>query len=151
MIAIAPEVRIRRGALPKRALVQFVREACAAIPLAGVVSVLLTTDEGIRELNRQFRRKNKPTDVLSFPAARGGREGLAGDLAVSVETAERQAGEWGHPLLIETEILLLHGLLHLAGHDHEQDAGEMHAREQALRERFGLPLGLIERATEAAR
>lgn len=151
MIAIAPEVRVPRGALPKRELSNFVREACAAIPLRGEVAVLLTSDPGIQELNRTFRKKNKPTDVLSFPAAPAGFTGgvvLAGDLAVSVDTAERQASEFGHTLVLEVKILLLHGLLHLAGLDHEQDSGEMAAREQVLRARLSLPAGLIQRSSE---
>ncbi len=148
MIAIAPEVRVPRGALPKRELKAFVREVCAAIPLQGEVSVLLTTDVAVQDLNRSFRRKNKPTDVLSFPAAAGfpGAGELAGDLAVSIDTATRQAAQFGHTLLIEVKILLLHGLLHLAGYDHEQDAGRMARRERALRASFGLPPGLIDRA-----
>ncbi len=153
MIAIAPELHIARGALPRRELSQFVRAACAAIPLDGAVSILLTTDAQIRELNRSFRGKNKPTDVLSFPAAEhepahGKR--LAGDLAVSVETAGRQAQEFGHSLRDEIKVLLLHGLLHLSGFDHERDKGEMAGREQALREQLGLPLGLIERSADEA-
>ncbi len=143
MIVIAPEVRLARGALPRRELRRFAREAADAVPLAGEISILLTTDTAIQELNHRFRRKNKPTDVLSFPAAAGG---LAGDLAVSVDTAARQAGEHGHSLDEEVRILLLHGLLHLAGFDHERDAGEMLAKECELRARFGLPVGLIERA-----
>ncbi len=148
MIAIAPEVRVSRGALPRRELRSFVREASAAIPLAGEVSVLLTTDEAIRELNRQYRRKNKATDVLSFPPAAEGLPSvrLAGDLAVSLDTAGRQAEEFGHSLLLEVKVLLLHGLLHLAGLDHERDGGAMERREAELRERFALPPGLIERA-----
>ena len=152
MIDISPDVRVPRGALPLRSLRSFLRETAAAIPLDGKVSVLLTTDEAIRELNRQFRRKNKPTDVLSFPPAplAGVRNPPAGDLAVSVDTAARQAAEWGHSLLIEVEILLLHGLLHLAGFDHERDEGQMHRREAALRTRFGLPSGLIGRSFAGA-
>ncbi len=148
MIDIAPDLRIPRGALPLRELRSFLREAVAAIPIDGKVSVLLTTDNAMGELNRQFRRKNKPTDVLSFPAAtiEGTRNPLAGDLAVSVDTAARQAGEWGHSLLLEVKILLLHGLLHLAGFDHERDEGQMRRREGALRTRFGLPSGLLDRA-----
>ncbi len=148
MIVIAPELRVARGTLPKRELSGFVREAAAAIPLKGEISVLLTTDAGIQELNRSFRRKNQSTDVLSFPS---GDEVFAGDLAVSVETASRQAEEFGHRLLEEVRVLLLHGLLHLAGFDHERDAGQMARRERALREQFGLPVGLIDRARKAAR
>ncbi len=149
MIAIAPEVRLARGALPRRELRHFVREAAEAVPVMGTVSILLTTDEAVQELNRRFRRKNKPTDVLSFPALAG--SGLAGDLAISLDTAARQALDHGHTLKDEVRILLLHGLLHLAGFDHEQDAGEMLAKESELRARFGLPVGLIERAEALAR
>ncbi len=150
MVVIAAEVRAPRGALPRRELRSFVREACAAIPLAGEVSVLLTTDAAVQELNKTFRRKNKPTDVLSFPAAPlPGETQLAGDLAISIDTAARQAAEYGHTLLLEVKILLLHGLLHLAGFDHEQDTGQMRRREQKLRAQFALPAGLIHRAGQA--
>ena len=151
MIAIAPDLRLARGALPRRELQTFVREAALAIPLEGEVSVLLTGDAEVQELNRIYRRKNKPTDVLSFPAAAlDSTHGppLAGDLAISVETAQRQADTFGHSLLYEVKILLLHGMLHLAGMDHEADTGEMARREAALRQRFALPSGLIERAGE---
>jgi probable rRNA maturation factor len=78
----------------------------------------------------------------------GGRE-LAGDLAISLETAERQARAYGHSLEEEVKVLLLHGVLHLAGMDHETDAGEMAAREGELRERLGLVGGLIGRVSGA--
>jgi probable rRNA maturation factor len=71
---------------------------------------------------------------------------MAGDLAVSVPTALRQAIEQGHSLSTEIKVLILHGLLHLAGCDHEDDEGQMARREGRLRERLGLPQGLIERA-----
>jgi probable rRNA maturation factor len=124
-------------------LSRYLREAQAVVGLKGEVSVLLTTDDGIRGLNRRFRKKNKATDVLSFPAEAG--FGVAGDLAISVETAARQAAEQGHRLSVELRVLMLHGLLHLAGYDHEADAGEMARKERRLRTRLGLPLGLIER------
>ncbi len=145
MIAIAPEVRVARGVLPRRELSRFVREAALAIPLEGDVSVLLTTDQAIKQLNHEFRGKKKATDVLSFPAGLDGDH--AGDLAVSVDTAARQAEAFGHSLLDEVRTLLLHGLLHLSGLDHERDAGQMARRERVLRERFGLPTGLIQRAS----
>jgi probable rRNA maturation factor len=150
-LRLPPGSRIR-----KRELATFVGEVTAAIPLAGTVSVLLTGDTQIQALNRQFRRKNKPTDVLSFPAAQnpiqsaGAKSTLAGDLAISIETALRQAQEMGHSLEAELKILLLHGLLHLAGMDHETDAGAMRRAENRLRRRFGLPLSLIERSAGAA-
>ncbi len=130
----------------KSALTRFLRRACALLPLAGEVEVLLTGDAEIKRLNRQFRGKNKATDVLSFPAPEEMAEVTAGDLAISLETAARQAGDHGHALLVELKILLLHGLLHLAGEDHETDAGEMAARETALRTKLKLPASLIERA-----
>lgn len=148
MIAIDPQIAVPRGALPRRELARFLRAARESIALAGEVSVLLTTDARMRELNRSFRGKNKPTDVLSFPAfaLQGSAPRLAGDVAVSLETAQRQADEHGHSLAEEVRILLLHGLLHLAGFDHEQDTGQMEHRERELRRQFALPQGLIQRA-----
>ncbi len=134
-----------------RTLAHFLREAQAAVKLRGQVTVLLTTDASIRRLNRQFRGKNKTTDVLSFPAEGVGAEGMAGDLAISVPAALRQAAEQGHALSIEVKVLMLHGLLHLAGYDHESDTGRMARRERLLRTRLGLPQGLIERVAQPKR
>jgi probable rRNA maturation factor len=135
-----------------QALARFLRKAQAAVRLHGQVSVLLTTDKTIRRLNRQFRGKDKATDVLSFPAASAvqSREKVAGDLAISLPTARRQARGQGHPLAIELKVLILHGLLHLAGFDHEIDNGQMARRERLLRGRLGLPQGLIERTRDPA-
>jgi probable rRNA maturation factor len=133
-----------------RTLARFLTAAQAAVRLRGQVTVLLTTDAAIRKLNRRFRGKNKATDVLSFPCegpTRGtGAEQIAGDLAISVTTALEQAAEQGHSLSTEIKVLILHGLLHLAGYDHEADDGKMARRERVLRGRLGLPQGLIERA-----
>lgn len=128
-----------------RSLIGFLRDAQAAVRLREKVSVLLTTDRAIRRLNRDFRGIDKPTDVLSFPA-NSAMHGIAGDLAISVPTAARQAREHGHSLAIEIKVLILHGVLHLAGYDHEADDGRMARRERVLRGRLGLPQGLIERA-----
>jgi probable rRNA maturation factor len=125
-------------------LMRYLRDAQSAVGLRGEVTVLLTTDAGIRGLNRRFRKKNKATDVLSFPVD-DVSFGAAGDLAISVETAARQAAEQGHRLSMELRVLMLHGMLHLAGYDHESDAGEMARKERRLRTKLGLPLGLIER------
>lgn len=147
MIVYEPRMdgKLPRGVRPRRReLVCFLREAIEATGLEGEVSVLLTGDEEIRALNRRYRRKDKATDVLSFPAA-GTAEGVAGDLAISLETAQRQAQERGQPLEMEIKVLLLHGLLHLAGYDHEADDGAMHRKEARLRRRLGLAAGLIER------
>jgi probable rRNA maturation factor len=140
-----------RKSLRKRELAGFLTSAASAARLKGYVCVLLTTDVVIRDLNRRFRRKNKATDVLSFPAAEafGKAAQIAGDLAISLETAARQAEAFGHPLEIEVKILILHGILHLAGMDHEADTGEMARRESALRKRFELPAGLIQRSGKA--
>ncbi len=129
-----------------RTLARFLAAAQAAVRLKGQVTVLLTTDAAIRKLNRQFRGKDKATDVLSFPAAGLGAEGMAGDLAISVTTALGQAAEQGHSLAVEIKVLVVHGLLHLAGYDHEADEGRMARRERVLRAKLGLPQGLIERA-----
>ena len=141
-------------AISKSSLTRFLKRAQTAVGLAGEVSVLLTDDVRMRELNRGFRGKRKTTDVLSFPAP--SIPGLpaehqhAGDLAISVAVAGEQAAAFGHTLEVEVRVLILHGLLHLAGLDHETDAGEMRARELALREKLKLPSGLIERAGSGA-
>ena len=136
-----------------RTLERFLAAAAAAIPLRGQVSVLITSDKVIRKLNRQFRGKNKATDVLSFPAADvklRGRARVAGDLAISIEMAARQALLLKHPLATELKVLMLHGLLHLAGFDHETDKGQMAAHELVLRRKLRLPGGLIERTEDTA-
>ncbi len=148
MILIEPSIekKFGRASLKKREIGDFLAHAVAAAELPGAVSVLLTGDEEIRRLNREFRHKDKVTDVLSFPAAQlNGRVRLAGDVAISVETAAREAEKRQHPLTLELKVLVLHGVLHLAGWDHETDAGEMARKEEALRKRFGLAEGLIER------
>ena len=134
-----------------RTLSRFLAGAQAAVRLKGQVTVLLTTDEAIRGLNRRFRGKNKATDVLSFPAGGLGAEGIAGDVAISVTSALGQAAEQGHSLSTEIKVLILHGLLHLAGYDHEGDDGQMARRERLLRATLGLPQGLIERAAAPQR
>jgi probable rRNA maturation factor len=134
--------------LSSSGLARFVNRARTAVRLEGEVEVLLTSDAEIKRLNKAFLGKNKATDVLSFPAP-AEAAGVAGDLAVSLDTAARQAAEHGHSLRDEVRILLLHGLLHLAGEDHEADSGEMAARERELRKVLKLPLGLIERVSSA--
>jgi probable rRNA maturation factor len=138
--------------LSKAGLARFLSRARAAVGVDGEVHVLLADDATLKRLNRAFRGKNVATDVLSFPAAAttvffGDPEGpgLAGDLAVSLEMAARQAKRFGHTLRDEVRVLLLHGLLHLAGFDHEVDSGEMAAREAELRQELKLPTSLIAR------
>jgi probable rRNA maturation factor len=127
----------------ERALALFARKARRAVRLRGEVNIRITSSHEMRELNRRFRKKNRPTDVLSFP---GGMPKLAGDIAVSAEIAASNAAALGHSTETELKILILHGLLHLAGYDHETDGGEMQAREVKLRQQLKLPVGLIERA-----
>lgn len=108
------------------------------------ITCLIADDAEVRRLNRQFRGKNQATDVLSFPPAKP--DGLAGDIAISIDRARIQAAERGHSLADELRILMLHGALHLAGMDHESDSGEMARAESRWRKRLGLPDGVIERA-----
>jgi probable rRNA maturation factor len=128
--------------LSRLALARFANKAQRVAGLAGEVNILLTGDSEIQRLNLQFRRQDKPTDVLSFPS--GEPEG--GDIAISLQTARVQAHEIGHDLLTEVKVLILHGMLHLAGHDHETDRGQMLKLEQRLRAQLNLPAGLIERS-----
>ncbi len=92
-------------------------------------TVVLVSDRKITELNRLYRGKNEPTDVLSFQA---GQEDYLGDVIISTETALRQAQQLGHSLEKELKILIIHGFLHLLGYDHETDHGEMRALERKL-------------------
>jgi probable rRNA maturation factor len=149
MMLIEPLIRAQfnRSAFTRRGLESFLSQAVKAAGLKGSVSVLVTGDNEMRRLNREFRGKDKSTDVLSFPAAAASsRARLAGDLAISVETAAREAQQRGHNLDLELRILLLHGVLHLAGFDHETDSGEMAKKEEQLRRKLGLNEGLIARA-----
>ncbi|HTH54057.1 MAG TPA: rRNA maturation RNase YbeY [Edaphobacter sp.] len=151
MITIEPPSRSSNPVvLSRTGLTRFLRRAREAVGLDGDVDVLLTSDAELRRLNRQFRKKDKSTDVLSFPTPEEIAGEHAGDLAISLDTAGRQADRFGHSLDEEVRILMLHGLLHLAGMDHETDSGEMAEREQELRKKLRLPVTLIERATRSA-
>jgi probable rRNA maturation factor len=132
--------------LSEVALTRFVARARQAAGLKGSVDVLVTSSGEMKSLNRRFRGKDKATDVLSFPAAAdGSRKRFAGEIAISADMAAQNAHELGHSAAEEAKILVLHGLLHLRGYDHERDRGEMERREKRLRTRLGLPSGLIER------
>lgn len=135
--------------LTELALFRFVAHARRATGLKSMVDVLVTGNAEMKSLNRRFRGKDKATDVLSFPAGREGmRKQLAGEIAVSAEIAAQNAEALGHSAAKEVKILVLHGILHLSGYDHERDSGQMARREKQLRARLGLPVGLIERASE---
>ncbi len=131
--------------LTELALDRFVARARRAAGLKAKVNVLVTTSAEMKSLNRQFRDKDKPTDVLSFPAEPGLQKELAGEIAISAEIATRNALALGHSPAEEIKILVLHGILHLRGYDHECDNGQMARREKQLRAKLHLPLGLIER------
>jgi len=123
----------------------FVTRAKHAVGLPGSVSILLTNNRELRALNRQFCHKDKPTDVLSFPSEVVGARRFVGDIAISVEIAAKNAKRLGHSTADEVRILILHGLLHLAGYDHETDHGEMARTEETLRGKLKLPVALIAR------
>lgn len=134
------------------ALSRFAGRAQRAAGLRGRVSILVTGSAELRRLNRRYRRKDKATDVLSFTTdgVRASRPHLriAGDIAISAEVAAGNARRFGHSAAAEMKILILHGLLHLAGLDHERDRGQMSRREETLRKRLGLPGSLIVRSRE---
>ena len=119
----------------------------------GLVNVGLLSDARVRALNRQYRRIDRATDVLSFPAGVGISQPPAtshqspflGDIAIAKGVAQHQAREAGHSELTELRVLALHGLLHLLGYDHERDNGTMRRVEERLRRQGGLAEGLIER------
>ena len=126
-----------------RALSLFAAKAQRAVGLRGEVNIRIASDRELQELNRRFRKKNMSTDVLSFPSC---TPKLAGDIAISADIAAANAATLGHSTQTELKVLVLHGLLHLAGYDHETDQGQMRTRETTLRCNLGLPVGLIERA-----
>jgi probable rRNA maturation factor len=130
----------------------------------GAVTIAIVPDNRVRVLNRQYRRQDTPTDVLSFPAFAGGRRrgtpafadrrrrgkpagerGDLGEIVIAAGVARRQASGAGHSLQTELRVLALHGLLHLLGYDHEHDDGRMARLEARLRRKGGLREGLIER------
>jgi len=136
--------------LARRDLRAFARLLESEVATGRAFGCLITTDEEMRRWNREFRRQDHPTDVLSFPVdSLGGppacQEVYLGEIAISFERAKEQAGEFGHSVIQEIEILMLHGLLHLLGMDHEADRGQMSRAERKWRASLGLPAGLIER------
>jgi len=141
--------RKRIAGLSPSTLQLFVSRARKAVCLRDPVNVLITSSRELRSLNRQFRGADKATDVLSFPSPpaplRGQLHRVAGDVAISVDIARENSKRLGHPVAEEIKILVLHGILHLAGFDHERDQGEMAREETRLRRRLKLETGLIER------
>jgi rRNA maturation RNase YbeY len=126
--------RQRRRRVDPARLRRVLGGAAEALRVRGEVSLVLAGDRLLHRLNRDFRGKDRPTDVLSFPGD-GGEAGL-GDVVVSVETAERNARGLGRTLLQELDVLALHGFLHVLGYDHEADDGTMDRLERRLRKRL---------------
>jgi probable rRNA maturation factor len=147
--------------ISQQALDRFTQRARKAAGLRGKVNVLLTSSREVRALNRRFRGQDKPTDVLSFPAlpvvwpgsltrATHASNEFSGDVVISADIAARNARLYRHEPSQEVKILILHGMLHLAGYDHESDRGQMARREERLRRELGLTDGLIRRAERVA-
>lgn len=141
-------VRVNLGRLR-----DFLEQVQAALRISREeINVCILNDAAMRRLNREFRGKPEATDVLSFPWQGGGGSGASrlprvervefrnflGDLAISIETAARNARREGHSLEREIRWLTLHGTLHLLGYDHEADRGEMAALELRLRDQLGI-------------
>lgn len=133
-----PLVAFRRipATLDRAAMESFAEALSKRLRIA--FTCLLTTDAELKQLNRQFRKKDYATDVLSFTGSN--------ELAISYQRARAQAAEFGHAVEDEIRILMLHGVLHLLGMDHETDDGAMARREAIWRRKLGLPNSLIQRA-----
>jgi len=135
----APAAIRRRGV---KAFAKILRDQVAS---GRPFECLITDDRELHALNARFLGKQYPTDVLSFPADPQAEGGLLGSMAISAQRAREQARQFGHSLQEEIQILMLHGVLHLLGMDHETDRGRMARAEADWRTRLGLPAGLIER------
>jgi probable rRNA maturation factor len=130
--------RQRRHAVDAARLREVAEGALDAVGRAGAeVAVTVWNDRRLHELNRTYRGKDRPTDVLSFPYDDDG--GPIGDVVISIDRAAAQAAERGHGLQRELELLTLHGTLHVCGYDHETDSGEMDRLERRLRRRLVAP------------
>jgi len=137
-------VEVTGAAIPRfsrRELAEFVRRVLIALHVDDnilEVSIAIVDDDVMRNLNRQFRKKNKTTDVLTFPADDSDADPNAsgrplGDIVISIDQARRQATDQKHSLATEIRYLILHGILHALGYDHETDSGEMNALEVEVR------------------
>ncbi len=131
------------GALNRAGLRTFARRLRDQVAGGRNFCCLISDDRELSRLNAQFLGQNCATDVLSFPEREPAD--FLGELAISRQRAAEQARRYGHSLEKEIQILMLHGLLHLLGMDHERDRGRMARAESQWRERLGLPAGLIER------
>ncbi|MGH9581955.1 MAG: rRNA maturation RNase YbeY [Bryobacteraceae bacterium] len=146
MLFVAVPQPLKFSAEEKRALKTFATALATRVAGWRGFTCAITNDEALRNLNSAFLGRDYATDVLSFPAG-GDGVGDLGDIAISAERAAEQAGRLRHSMLDEVRILMLHGVLHLTGMDHEHDQGEMARAESNWRAEFGLPEGLIERSS----
>ena len=121
---------------PKREIAAFARRVLRVLKVdAEDLAIAFVDDESMRKMNKTFRGKNKTTDVLTFP---GDQTSRLGDIMISIDQARRQAVDEKHSLATEVRYLVLHGILHALGYDHETDHGEMNALELRVRARVGL-------------
>jgi probable rRNA maturation factor len=142
-------LRKKIAGLSEKSLERFTLRARRAVGLSGGVNILLTGRTEMRALNLRFRKKNKSTDVLSFPSEAAfngtGKPRFSGEIVISADIARENGARLGHSAVLEVKVLTLHGILHLAGFDHERDNGQMARKEAILRRKLGLPLSLTER------
>lgn len=121
---------------PRREIANFARRVLRFLDVeADDLAIAFVDDAAMREMNRRFRRKDRTTDVLTFP---GDDASHLGDIVISLDQARRQAAEEKHALPVEIRYLILHGILHALGYDHETDNGEMNALELEVRAAVGL-------------
>lgn len=144
--ALPPHLKF--SAKEKRTLVSFARTVARRVGDGRPFTCLITCDSELCRLNRTFLAHDSPTDVLSFPAS-DSNSGL-GEMAISADRAEAQAVAFGHRYIDEVRVLMLHGVLHLAGMDHVRDSGEMARAERKWRTQLNLPQGLIARASKSS-
>ncbi len=157
-MAVYLRVRLTRLAVRQASLVRMAERVLAAVrETQSELSVELVGDPRMRRLNREYRKKDRPTDVLAFPMRESDNPcpTLLGDVVISVPTALRQAREAGRSVDEELATLLVHGVLHLCGYDHERnekEAARMHRRERAILQTIGpVPLLVTRRATQRQR
>ena len=149
MTNVEVNIEVSGAAIPRfsrREIAQFVRKVLIALRVdddINEVSIAIVDDDAMRTLNRQFRKRNKTTDVLTFPADASDADPQAhgrplGDIVISADQARRQAADQRHSLPTEVRYLILHGILHALGYDHETDDGEMNKLEVEVRGTVGL-------------
>ena len=146
------ENRQRKVRFDERRVKAFIDLAWRDLASEWDFGVVVSNDRAVRNANRKYRNEAKATDVLSFPTGEGMPYtrpwGYLGDLMISATRAADQAQRYQHSVTDEVKVLVLHGLLHLIGFDHEYDGGEMREFEAVLRRKYKLPTGLIERESQ---